>query len=170
MASRGADATEHKPELAPPPVRREPRTTGFNRFMVRWLRSPLGVLSGGVVLVRYTGRVTGSVRELPVNCSRYENGLLIRVGRPEQKTWWRNFREPWPIELVRGGNVVRGVGTVVLGSSGRGQRLAADYFMKHHGAARRAGLPRLDKGELPSAEALAAAAREMVFVVVMPES
>ena len=170
MDSRGADATGQKPEPAPPPVSQESRTTGFNRFMIRWLRSPLGVLSGGVVLVRYTGRLTGTVRELPVGCSRYENGFLIRVGRPEQKTWWRNFREPWPIELVRGGRVVRSVGTVVLGSSGRGQRLAADYFTEHHGAARRAGLPRLHKGELPSPEALVAAAREMVFVVVTPES
>lgn len=169
MDRRGTVAEEHEPQAAPPSVRQD-RTSGFNRFMVRWLRSPLGVLSGGVVLVRYAGRVTGRPRELPVNCSRYENGFLIRVGRPEQKTWWRNFREPWPIELVRGRRVVRGVGTVVLGSSGRGQRLAADYFAEHHGAARRAGLPRLDKGELPSPEALAAAAREMVFVVVTPES
>jgi hypothetical protein len=170
MDGRGADATERKPEPAPPSDRGESRTTGFNRFMVRWLRSPLGILSGGVVLVRYTGRRSGVVRELPVQTRRYENGYLIRVGRPEQKTWWRNFREPWPIELVRGGRIVRGVGTVVLGSSGRGQRLAADYFTEHHGAARRAGLPRLDKGELPSPEALAAAAREMVFVVVTPGS
>ena len=170
MDNRGADATERKPEPAQPPVRRDSRTTGFNRFMVRWLRSPLGVLSGGVVLVRYTGRVSGQQRELPVQASRYENGHLIRVGRPEQKTWWRNFGEPWPIELVSGGRVVRGLGTVALGSSGRGQRLAADYFTEHHGAARRAGLPRLDKGQIPSPEALAAAAREMVFVVVAPES
>ena len=170
MDSRGADATGQKPEPAPPSVRGESRTTGFNRFMIRWLRSPLGILSGGVALVRYTGRRSGVVRELPVQTRRYENGYLIRVGRPGQKTWWRNFGEPWPIELVRGGRVVRGVGTVVLGSGGRGQRLAADYFTEHHGAARRAGLPRLHKGQLPSPEALAAAAREMVFVVVTPGS
>jgi hypothetical protein len=170
MASRGAHADEQKPETAPPPVRRESRTTGFNRFMVRWLRSPLGVLSGGVVLVRYRGRVSGERRELPVQARRHLDGYLIRVGRPEQKTWWRNFREAWPIELVRGSRVVRGTAEVILGSSGAGERLAADYFAKHHGAARRAGLPRLDKGELPSPEALAAAAREMVFVVVTPES
>jgi hypothetical protein len=138
--------------------------------MARFLASPLGVLSGRVVLVRYVGRVSGQQRQLPVNCQRYENGYLIRVGRSEQKRWWRNFREPWPIEIVRKGRRIRGSGVVVLGSTGSGQRLAADYFAAHHGAARRAGLPRMHKGELPTPEALQTAAAQLVFVIVTPEA
>ncbi len=142
----------------------------FNRFMARWLASPLGALSGRVVLVRYIGRVSGLPRQLPVNCEPFENGYLIRVGKPEQKTWWRNFHSPWPIEIVRKGRRIRGSGVAVLGSTGSGQRLAADYFTTHHGAARRAGLPKMHKGELPTPEALQAAAATLVFIVVTPEA
>jgi hypothetical protein len=140
----------------------------FNRFMVRFLKSPFGRLSGRVVLVRYVGRVSGITRQLPVNCERFEGSYLIRVGRPETKRWWRNFTVPSPVELVQGSRVIRGTGLVVLGTTGQGQRVAADYFATHHGAARRAGLPRLRRRELPTPEALQAAAATLVFVVVTP--
>jgi hypothetical protein len=145
------------------------RQSRFNRFIARWLSSPCGVLSGRAVLVRYVGRVSGQQRQLPVNSQKFDNGFLIRVGRPESKKWWRNFRSPWPIEIVRKGRRIRGSAVVVLGSTGRGQRLAADYFSAHHGAARRAGLPRMHKGELPTPEALQTAAAQLVFVLVTPD-
>lgn len=141
----------------------------FNRFMAHWLTSPFGVFSGAVVLVRYTGRVSGLARQLPVNCEPFEDGYLIRVGRPEQKTWWKNFTSPWPIEIVRHGRRIHGSAVVVSGATGNGQRIAADYFTRHHGAARRAGLPKMHKGELPTAAALQAAAATLSFVVVTPE-
>ena len=143
--------------------------SGFNRFMVRWLASPFGALSGRVVLLRYCGRVSGVPRQLPVNCEPFEAGYLIRVGLPEQKKWWRNFRSPWPVELVRKGRSIRGSAVAMPGTTGDGQRIAAEYFTHHHGAARRAGLPKMHKGELPSPEALQAAAAQLVFVVVTPD-
>ena len=142
--------------------------TRFNRFMARWLESPLGFMSGRVVLVRYVGRASGCPRRLPVNCETFEDGYLIRVGRPEQKTWWRNFTSPYPIELVRHGRLIRGSAVVVSGTTGSGQRIAAEYFATHHGAAKRAGLPKMHKGELPTPEALQAAAAQLMFVVVSP--
>jgi len=140
----------------------------FGRFMGRFLKSPFGGMSGRVMLVTYQGRVSGLTRELPVNCEPYEDGYLIRVGLPESKTWWRNFRSPWPIRLIRGRRAIDGTAVAVLGSTGRGQHIAADYFAAHHGAARRAGLPGLHKGEVPTPEALQAAAATMVFIVVTP--
>jgi hypothetical protein len=142
------------------------RQSGFNKFMSAWLDSPLGFLAGSVVLIKYTGRVSGRARRLPVNCELFENGFLIRVGKPEEKTWWRNFRQPWPIEIVRKGRRIRGSAVVALGSTGTGQRVAAEYFVKHRGAAKRAGLPNLHRGELPTPEQLQAAAGSMVFVIV----
>jgi hypothetical protein len=142
----------------------------FNRFFVRWLSSPLGIMSGRASLIRYTGRVSGNRYRLPVNTEPYEGGFLIRVGKPETKTWWRNFASPWPIELVKGPRVVAGTAVVVLGSTGRGQRIAADYFAAHSGAAKRAGLPRAHRGVAASPEQLQAAAAGMVFVVVTPAS
>jgi hypothetical protein len=141
----------------------------FNRFFARWLASPLGFLSGHAVLIRYTGRISGLPRQLPVNLIRYEDGYLIRVGKPEAKRWWRNFRTTWPIKLVRGPRRISGSAVVVPGTTDRGQQIAADYFTTHHGAARRAGLPRMHKGEVPTPEALQTAAAGLVFVVVTPE-
>jgi hypothetical protein len=146
-----------------------PRNSVFNRFMTRWLASPFGVLSGRTALIRYVGRVSGEPRQLPVNCSKYEDGYLIRVGKADQKNWWRNFTSPWAIEVVRGPRIVRGSAVTVPGTSGRGQRMAADYFAAHHGAAKRAGLPRLPKGERHTPEALQAAAATMLFVVITPD-
>jgi hypothetical protein len=73
---------------------------------------------------------------------------------------------PWPIELVRGPRVLRGSAVVVPGSTGRGQRIAADYFARHPGVARKLGLPRMRDWERPAPEALQAAAANLVFVVV----
>jgi hypothetical protein len=150
----------------PEPARTQSR---FNRFFARWLASPLGGLSGRAVLVRYTGRVSGQPRRLPVNCGPHENGYLIRVGRPEQKRWWRNFTSPWPIELVKGRRVIHGTAVAVPGNTERGLEIATGYFTTHHGAAKRAGLPRLHKGEQATPEALRAAAATLVFVVVTAE-
>jgi hypothetical protein len=144
------------------------RASGFDRFMARFLTSPFGSLASGLVLVRYVGRTSGLKRQLPVGCSVCDEGYVIVVGRPEQKTWWRNFLEPQPIQLVRGRSTVAGTGVVVLGSTGRGQRLAADWFAAHRGAARRAGLPGVANGEAATPEALQAAAAPMVFVFVTP--
>jgi hypothetical protein len=141
------------------------KQTGFNRFLARWLASPFGVLSGRVVLVRYVGRVSGLPRQLPVNCQPFEGGYLIRVGKPEEKKWWRNFRSPWPVELVRG-RVISGTAVVALGETAEGLRLASDYFDEHPGAARRAGLPKAHKGDEVDSELLRAAAAKLVFVVV----
>jgi hypothetical protein len=145
-----------------------PTQSRFNRFMARWLASPFGALSGRVVLVRYKGRVSGLPRQLPVNCEPFEGGYLIRVGRPETKSWWRNFTQPWPVELVRKGRRIQGAAVAVPGTTGRGQRIAAEYFATHRGAAKRAGLPRTPKGERPTPEAVQAGAAKLLFVVVTP--
>jgi len=67
---------------------------------------------------------------------------------------------PWPARDLRHGR---------RGARYRGQRIAADYFTAHHGAAKRAGLPRLHKGEAATPEQLQAAAATLVFVVVTPD-
>jgi hypothetical protein len=141
----------------------------FNRFFVAWLASPCGYLSGRARLVRYTGRVTGRRYRLPVRPAPSEDGYVIRVGDHESKVWWRNFTSPWPIEIVRGRSVIRGTGVAVPGSTGRGQAIACEWFATHHGAARRAGLPRFWKGEEVTQEQLQAAAAQLMFVVVTPE-
>jgi F420H(2)-dependent quinone reductase len=65
------------------------------------LRSPLHrVLSGSTDLVRYTGRLSGREITTPTQYARRGDDVVILVGRPRRKVWWRNFREDRPIELL----------------------------------------------------------------------
>lgn len=80
------------------------------------LRSPLHrLLSGSVDLVRYEGRRSGRTFVTPTQYARMGNDVVIMVGHPERKSWWRNFETAHDLDvLVRGrwlplrGRVVRG--------------------------------------------------------------
>lgn len=74
------------------------------------LRSPLHpLLSRRLVLLRVTGRRSGRAFELPVGYVREGSGLLIRVGAPERKRWWRNIAGATPIAVVLEGRTMIGV-------------------------------------------------------------
>jgi hypothetical protein len=56
------------------------------------LRSPgHRVLSRSVLLLAYTGRRSCVRRELPVMYAGLGDRLVVIVGQPGTKTWWRNF-------------------------------------------------------------------------------
>jgi hypothetical protein len=74
------------------------------------LRSPLHpLLSGRLLLLRVTGRRSGRTFEVPVGYLRNDSGLVITVGSPERKQWWRNIDGPAPITLALGGRTRTGV-------------------------------------------------------------
>lgn len=87
-----------------------------NRVFSWLLQSPLhGVLSGAVDLVRYEGRRSGRTVTTPTQYARFGDDVVIMVGHPERKTWWRNFETEHDLDvLVRRtwlplrGRVVRG--------------------------------------------------------------
>jgi hypothetical protein len=59
------------------------------------LRSPAHrLLSGRVLLLTYTGRRTGEQHTIPVQYARDGEALVVTVGWPERKVWWRNLRGP----------------------------------------------------------------------------
>lgn len=60
--------------------------------VVSWvLRSPThGMLSTALAAVRYQGRRTGHTITTPAQYTRRGEDLVILVGRPDTKTWWRN--------------------------------------------------------------------------------
>jgi hypothetical protein len=69
------------------------------------LRSPLHrVLSGSTGLVRYTGRRTGRVVQTPTQYARQGREVVILVGHPERKAWWRNFRDGRDLDLLLAGH------------------------------------------------------------------
>lgn len=58
------------------------------------LKSPLHrMLSGSTILVRYRGNRTGAEYTFPVQYADAHHGLVVMVGAPDTKTWWRNFTE-----------------------------------------------------------------------------
>lgn len=65
------------------------------------LQSPLHrVLSRSTDLIRYTGRRSGREFTTPTQYARNGDDLIILVGRPETKTWWRNFRDNGEIDVL----------------------------------------------------------------------
>jgi hypothetical protein len=58
------------------------------------LRSPLHrVLSGSTDVIRYTGRHSGRMITTPTQYARHGDGIVILVGKSEEKSWWRNFHD-----------------------------------------------------------------------------
>lgn len=75
-----------------------------NTIVKAVLSSPLhGLLSGSTDLIRYTGRRTGRVITTPTQYATHDDGVVILVGRPDSKQWWRNFTDERDVDvLVRG--------------------------------------------------------------------
>ena len=58
------------------------------------LKSPAHpILSTSMVLIRYLGIRSGDEHTVPVQYADTHHGLVVVVGEPETKTWWRNFTE-----------------------------------------------------------------------------
>ena len=82
------------------------------------LRSPLHpLLSFGLMLISFEGRKTGRRYTFPVGYQQSGDTITVLASRARRKTWWRNFREPRPVEvLVRGQRLV-GEGRVLPGDT-----------------------------------------------------
>jgi deazaflavin-dependent oxidoreductase (nitroreductase family) len=84
-----------------------------NLFVIVLLRSPLHrLLSRSLVLVTYRGRRSGRSFTVPVMYAESTGELIVLVGHPERKSWWRNLREGAPVELRLRGRRLHGTATV----------------------------------------------------------
>ena len=71
-----------------------------NRLIAGVLRSPLHlVASGGLMNLTWTGRQSGKRYTVPVGYQRHSDAIVVLLSKPNDKTWWKNFRQPWPAEL-----------------------------------------------------------------------
>jgi F420H(2)-dependent quinone reductase len=85
-----------------------------NPILRRLLRGPTGHRLGRrLALIRYSGRRTGRIYELPVQYARRGNRIWILPGSPEHKTWWRNLRGGADVDLVMAGHDIHGHATVI---------------------------------------------------------
>ncbi len=75
--------------------------TPANRLVVALLRSPVGGLAArGLLVLEYTGRASGRRFATPVGYQRDGDAFVVLLSKPRDKHWWKNFREPWPAEVI----------------------------------------------------------------------
>lgn len=65
----------------------------FNGLAVALMDVPVvgGLIRRGMVEIRYVGRKSGKTFETPVGYRRSGEEIVIPVGMPDKKNWWRNF-------------------------------------------------------------------------------
>jgi hypothetical protein len=72
-----------------------------NAVVATLLRSPMHrLLSGSMDLIRYNGRRSGREFTTPTQYARAGDDVIILVGRPNAKTWWRNFTSEHDIDIL----------------------------------------------------------------------
>lgn len=88
-----------------------------NRFVQAVLDSPAHrLLSASTDVVRYRGRRSGQEYRTPTQYARSGDDLIIFVGRPDTKRWWRNFREDRDLDVLVEGRWLPMTGRAVVGS------------------------------------------------------
>jgi hypothetical protein len=75
-----------------------------NGVVAALLRSPLHfIASKGLMLLGWSGRTSGRTFSIPVGYQRKGDVLIVLISKRDEKSWWKNFRTPWPADLhVRG--------------------------------------------------------------------
>jgi F420H(2)-dependent quinone reductase len=82
------------------------------------LRSPAGRgLGRHLAVLRYRGRRSGLTHDVVVLYGVDGSTVWINVGWPEHKKWWRNLREPSPVELWLAGRHHGATAVAVLGQA-----------------------------------------------------
>ena len=72
-----------------------------NKLVAALLRSPLHrVASGGLIVLSWTGRSSGKSFSIPIGYQRDGDTFVVLLSKPDGKNWWKNFRTPWPAELL----------------------------------------------------------------------
>lgn len=91
----------------------------INSVVTTLLASPLHrLLSRKLVALRIVGRTTRRSFVVPVQFAREDDGeLVVFPARFDHKTWWRNLREPTPIEVLYRGAWHPATGRVVPASA-----------------------------------------------------
>ena len=125
------------------------------------LRSPFHrLLSGKVDIVRYHGARTGREVSTPTQYVRRGDDIVILVGRPDTKTWWRNFRQDHDIDLLLEGRWVAARGRAILGAEEPDTaRSLLDVYLKQFPKAMRDSRGTSDEER----------ARQAVFVLCQPK-
>jgi hypothetical protein len=84
----------------------------MNRILMLLLRSQLHpIASRGLMVVDWSGRKTGARFSIPVGYQQQGDSVIVLLSKPREKNWWKNFRTPWPADLLIRGRSRTAMGT-----------------------------------------------------------
>lgn len=90
----------------------------FNPMVTTILRSRLHMLlSGALCVVSWSGRKSGRRFSIPTGYQRDGDEVIVMLTKPGEKTWWKNFRSPWPADLLLAGRERTAMGELVPAGS-----------------------------------------------------
>lgn len=136
----------------------------LNPIVKAILTSPLHfIMSGNVVLLKFTGRKSGRELSTPVSYRIVDDS--IHCFTDQVNYWWRNLDNVDSIELVLKGKLRTGKPTVVNKDSVVIAKAFGDFLTA---LPRSAGFSdvRLDKDKLPNKDDVERAAKGLVFIEV----
>lgn len=102
-----------------------PRFRVWNAFTLWVLHTPMveRLAEGQVCELRFQASHSHREVVLPVMYAQLDDLLVVLVGGPDGKRWWRNFIQPHRVEVLLRGVVRTGIGRVV--ATGSPQRIDA---------------------------------------------
>ena len=137
-----------------------------NPLVERILRSRFHwLLSSGLLLLAVTGRKSGRCYTIPVGYHVIDGAIVVFVGEPATKKWWRNYRTPGPIELLHRSKHLAGTARVIPSDDTEYRRLAEAGFRRARMISRIFDI-RFDRSKGLSAEQLQQLAPRLVIVRV----
>jgi hypothetical protein len=133
----------------------------MNPVIRRLLRSPFHrLLSGQLMLLEYTGRVSGRTYAIPIGYFTWDGGGVLSVSGTR---WWKNLRDGRRVSLLVRGVRHAAVPAVIESADSRADLFAE--FVRHYGpkvAGRlQAGLP---SGRDPTPDELRSAAAQKMLI------
>jgi hypothetical protein len=151
-------------EPAPRPMRFKNHVV--NPLVRALLRSPLHrLLDRSLLLLTYTGRVSGRRHTLPVMYAEAQRGLVAFAAEPERKRWWRNLRGGEAVTVRLRGRELDGYACLVEEPAEVARGLAV-YLARYPRAAKALAVRLVDGRPCP--HDIERAARTAVMVSIEP--
>jgi len=114
---RGCTAVKNRIEHGRHPTRPRWRLWNAVTLWMLHVRALRRLADRQVCELRFIGAHSGQVIALPVMYAQRDDTLVILVGGPEQKRWWRSFRRLHPVRVWLRGADRFGTGRLVESGS-----------------------------------------------------
>lgn len=138
-------------------MRLNPLVAAVLRSRAHWL------MSRGLALITVTGRRTGRRYTIPVGYLEISDAIVVLVNDAPSKTWWRNYLDGGPIEVLLRGVRRRAEARTLPPESSEFRRCADEGFRRSPFIPRLFGIAFDPHGGL-TAEQLAQLARRAAIV------